>query len=77
MFHGVFTQSDDSGEYVGFSPSAEDVHQVNEIDVRVSDGLKYLSLAGLVEVFFVPLDTHTGSQELDPPPTWHTGPAIW
>lgn len=37
---GIFTQSEDSREYAGFFPSVKDVHQVDEVDVRVSHSLK-------------------------------------
>jgi hypothetical protein len=41
MGNGVFTQIDDSGEYAGLFPSAEAIHQVDKINVHVSNGLKY------------------------------------
>jgi len=40
MLNGVFTQSDFSREYVGFSMSARDVDQVDKIDMCASDSLK-------------------------------------
>jgi len=41
MLLGVFAQSDHGREYVGCFRSAEDIHQVDKVDVRFFDGLKY------------------------------------
>ncbi len=38
---GVFTQSEHSREYFGCSLSAEDIDQIDKIDVGSSDGLEY------------------------------------
>lgn len=39
---GVLAQFNHSREYMNFSLSVEDIHQVNEIDMRLSDSLNIL-----------------------------------
>jgi len=38
---GVFAQSELSREYLGCFLGADAIHQVDKVDVRASDGLKY------------------------------------